>query len=338
MIPSRRLVYQTLDFAHPQRAPRHLWTLPWAEMYHPGAVQRILTDFPNDIGSPKHTFRIPLKTQGEQHEIGIYIDEWGCIFTNYQRGVIGEVKDPLIKGENWEDKDALRLPVELLSFDRDVVNTFCRTSDLFVTAGLNVNPFERLQWIRGSQQVYIDLGLRSPGLFEVLNRIHAFNCELLTALAETEVDALTVFDDWGAQHSLLINPTLWVEVFKPIYKDYVDIAHRHGKRLFMHSDGYTLDIIPHLIELGVDAANLQLFCIELDRLAPFRGRITFWGEIDRQYLLARATPAEVEQAVIAVKETLWADGGCIAQCEFGAGARPDNVYKVFETWDKITKT
>jgi len=334
MTTPRQLVYQTLEFASPARVPRHLWTLPWAEMYHPGAVARLCRDFPDDIASPGNVLTAQPRRQGSQYEIGVYVDEWGSVFTNFQRGVIGEVKDALIKGEGWEDKDNLRLPVELLSVDRDAINAFCRGTDRFVSGGMSVNPFERMQWIRGSEQLYVDMALRSPGMFEVLARIHAFNCELLTILATTEVDALTVFDDWGAQRSLLINPAMWVEMYKPLYKDYVAIAHSHGKRLFMHSDGYTLDIVPHLIEIGVDAANLQLFCIGLDQLRPFRGKITFWGEIDRQYLLARATVDEVEQAVVAVKDALWQDGGCIAQCEFGAGARPENVYRVFETWNR----
>ncbi len=333
----RQLVYQTLDCSGPPRVPRQLWTLPWAEMYHPGAVARLRRDFPADITGPANMLTAPPRTQGSQYEIGAYVDEWGCVFTNYQRGVIGEVKDALIKGENWEDRDNLRLPVELLSVDRDGINAFCRSTDMFVTGGLSVNPFERLQWIRGSEQLYVDMALRSPGMFDVLKRIHAFNCELLTILAGAEVDALTVFDDWGAQRSLLISPAMWVEMFKPLYRDYVQIAHSHGKRLFMHSDGYTLDIIPHLIELGVDAANLQIFCIGLDKLRPFRGKITFWGEIDRQHLLARASEDEVEQAVVAVKDALWDNGGCIAQCEFGAGAKPENVYKVFETWDRLVR-
>jgi uroporphyrinogen decarboxylase len=335
MITPRQLVYHTLDFASPRRVARHLWTLPWAEMYHPGAVERLRNDFPDDIVSPKGILKTLLKTQGSQYEIGVYVDEWGCLFTNYQRGVIGEVKEPLIAGENWEDAGKLRLPVELLSVDRDAVNAFYRSSDRFVMGGMNVNPFERMQWLRGSEQLYLDMALRSPGMVSVLNKVHAFNCELLTILASTDVDGLSVFDDWGAQRSLLISPAMWVEMYKPIYKDYVDIAHRRGKRLFMHSDGYTLDIIPHLIEIGVDAANLQLFCIGLDKLRPYAGKITFWGEIDRQYLLARATVAEVEEAVAAVKDALWANGGCIAQCEFGAGAKPENVYKVFETWTRI---
>ena len=32
---------------------------------------------------------------------------------------------------------------------------------------------------------------------------------------------------------------------------------------------------------------------------------------------------------------LWADGGCIAQYEFGPGGNPDNVYTVFKAWNEI---
>ena len=38
-----------------------------------------------------------------------------------------------------------------------------------------------------------------------------------------------------------------------------------------------------------------------------------------------------------VKETLWDNGGCIAQCEFGPAGNPDNVRQVYETWDALTK-
>ena len=42
------------------------------------------------------------------------------------------------------------------------------------------------------------------------------------------------------------------------------------------------------------------------------------------------------KAVTDVFEALWDNGGCIAQCEFGAGAKPENVEAVFRTWDKLT--
>jgi hypothetical protein len=87
--------------------------------------------------------------------------------------------------------------------------------------------------------------------------------------------------------------------------------------------------------LGLDAINAQLFCMGLEKLKPFKGQITFWGEIDRQHLLSTGTTKEVAAAVRQVKETLYQDGGVIAQCEFGPGANPENVYTVFETWNDL---
>ena len=167
-----------------------------------------------------------------------------------------------------------------------------------------------------------------------MERMHRFYCALLEKWAQTEVDALNFMDDWGSQKSLLISPKLWEAYFKPMYRDYIAIAKKYGKKTFMHSDGCILDIYPSMIALGLDALNSQIFCMGIDKLAQYRGRITFWGEIDRQHILPEGTPAQVEEAVKAVKESLWADGGCIAQCEFGPGAKPENVEAVFRAWNR----
>ncbi len=335
MSTSRELVYKTLEFKNNDRVPRQVAYLPWAEIHYSEQLQRIKRDFPDDIqGVGGYQKKLP-KTYGDPYAIGEYIDEWGCKFTNYQKGVIGEIKEPLVKGEDWEDSENVYIPEELIYIDKEKINEFCSKSDKFVMAGACPRPFERLQFIRGTEQLYIDLMFKPKGLYAFIEKMHHYYCRLLTAWAETDVDALMFMDDWGSQNSLLINPRIWVEIFKPIYKDFVDIAHSHGKKIFMHSDGYILEIIPHLIDLGLDALNSQIFCMGVEKLKPFKGQLTFWGEIDRQNLLPNGTLDEIEQAVKSVKENLWEQGGCIAQCEFGAGANPENVYKVYETWNKI---
>jgi len=91
-----------------------------------------------------------------------------------------------------------------------------------------------------------------------------------------------------------------------------------------------------LVAIGIDALNSQVACMGVAELGRrFAGRITFWGEIDRQILLAHGTLAEVEEAVRDARAHLYADGGVIAQCEFGPGAIPENVLRVFETWSAI---
>lgn len=335
---SRELVLATLEFRNSGRAPRNLWTLPWAEHHYPEELARILRDFPGDLGSPDIQFREVPKTSGCPTEPGIYVDEWNCTFHNLQRGVIGEVKDPLIPADDmeWENARYVHLPEEWLTFDIDAVNRSCAESDLFITGGCCPNPFERLQYIRGTENLYMDLMFPTQGMLAFFRKLHDFYCRLLERWCKTDVDAVNFMDDWGSQKNLLVSPQLWNELFRPMYKDFVDIAHSHGKKIFMHSDGNVLQIYPYLIEIGVDAFNSQLFCMGVENLAPFKGKITFWGEIDRQYILPWGTVEDSVKAVELVHDTLWDQGGCIAQCEFGPGAKPDNVYAVFETWNRVT--
>jgi hypothetical protein len=312
-----------------------MWWLPWARSHYPAQFDAMVRDFPGDMAGAPCNLAEKTPRKGDPHDLGEFVDDWGCVFMNIQEGAIGEVKKPLI--EDWgRDLEKVHIPREWLTFDREEVNRFCRSTPLFVRGSFSPRPFERLQFLRGSENLYIDIGSRDPDFLKFLAEIHEFYKEGLEEWAKTEVDALGMLDDWGAQSSLLISPTSWRELFKPLYRDYARIAHDHGKKFFMHTDGYVLDIYEDLVEIGIDALNSQIFCMGVGNLAPFAGRITFWGEIDRQHLLPNATVQEIHEAVELVGETLCRNGGVFAQCEFGLGAKPENVRAVYEAWDAFS--
>lgn len=141
-------------------------------------------------------------------------------------------------------------------------------------------------------------------------------------------------DDWGSQNALLISPRQWRAIFKPMYREYCEVARKAGKKIFFHSDGWILDIYEDLVEIGVDAINSQLFCMPIEQIGRrFKGRITFWGEIDRQQILHFGTPADVRQAVARVRTALEdARGGMIAQCSWCRCDPAENIAMVYEAW------
>jgi len=334
---SRELVYRTMEFRNRDgRAPREMWALPWAWSRYGDELRRLQEEFPSDTTGVGANKRQP-KTEGNPYAVGTYVDPWGCRFVNNHEGVHGEVKEPIValEDENWDDTSAVNFPYEWLEVDVDSANAQCRQTDRFVGAGACPRPFEQLQFMRTSEQLFVDLAFMPSGLRSFMSRMHTFYCDVLEAWAKTEVDALSFMDDWGSQNALLINPELWRKIFKPMYKDYIDIAHRAGKKATMHSDGHILSIYPDLVELGLDSINSQIFCMGVENLKPFAGRICFNGEVDRQELLSFASVEDVRKAVRSVHEHLWKDGGCFAQCEFSAGNRPENVRAVYETWAEV---
>jgi hypothetical protein len=141
-------------------------------------------------------------------------------------------------------------------------------------------------------------------------------------------------DDWGMKESLLINPETWREIFKPLYKEYCDMIHAAGKFSFFHTDGHTEAIFSDFIEVGIDAVNAQLFTMDVEDLARrYLGKITFWGEIDRQQILPFGTRREVQEAVQRIRALLDdGTGGVIAQCEWGKDNPKENIEAVFQAW------
>jgi uroporphyrinogen decarboxylase len=329
----RELVRKTLTFDRPERVPRQAWVLPWAEQHHPDAVACLRSEFPDDIVAAPGLYREPLPVVGDRYSKGVYIDEWGCRFENIHGGVIGIVREPLIR--NWSDLARFRTPDCSLAVDGDAVNRFCASTDRFVLAGTLVRPFERLCFLRSMEQALVDLITRPPAFLDLLERLRSHYRAEVEAWSATDVDGIVIMDDWGAQDRMMVSPVVWRQLFKGIYREYCDIARRAGKFVFMHSDGCIFDILPDLIEVGVQAINSQVWCMGTQALSRFRGQITFWGEIDRQVVLPFGSLEEVRRAVCDVSRHLYADGGVIAQCEFGPGARPENVLEVFRSWNRL---
>ena len=331
---------KTLEFKNINgRAPRQLWTLPYACEHFSKELAHIQNDFPDDIAEVPAAFkqyRTPLPIKGGFYEPGEYVDEWGAVFTNLEKGIIGEVKKPVICREDWSDAKKVHIPEELLTVDTGKINEFCSLTDSFVLSGDLARPFERLQFLRGTADLLCDLANPPVKMLEFIEKMHDFYLRMLTVWAKTDIDGLFVMDDWGSQLNLLISPPVWVRLFKPMYRDYSDLAKKYNKKIFFHSDGNTEKIISHLIDTGIDAINIQAFCIGPERLAQYKGKVTFWGEVDRQNILPYGGKQEVYDAVDRLHAACWKDGGAIAQCEFGIGADPDNVYSVFERWNMLT--
>lgn len=332
----RRLVQKTLTFDRPERIPRHKGILPWAEIHYPDMVRRLHETFPDDVHSAPAVYTRPLKTRGERYQKGIYVDEWGCTFTNPLDGVIGIVQTPLVS--DWRELDNFKPPESPLNLDREAIDAFCRETDGFVLMGSFVRPFERFQFIRTMEKALMDLAEKPPELFVLLDRIHQHYLKEVESWAQTEVDAISLMDDWGTQQGLITSPDVFRRIFLPMYKEYAEVARHYGKYLFMHSDGYIMDIIPDLIAAGINALNAQIFCMGVKELGNrFKGKLTFWGEIDRQHLLPHGSPQDIREAVHEVWLNLYQNGGVIGQCEFGLEADPDNVFAVFESWDDLSR-
>ncbi len=330
---SRERVRKALLFQGPDRAPRDLWALAGVVNGRRDEYEAMLRKYPVDFGGPSLRYGESSLKRGTMAEVGTYTDEWGCEWSVGEPGVCGEVKNPPLA--DWGAMRHWQPPWELLDgADFSGANASCAATDLFVKVGAWARPFERMQFLRGTENLFMDLAWQPRELFALRDMIHEFEMRDIEMLVKTEVDGIGFMDDWGTQHNLLISPELWREFYKPLYKAYCDCIKKAGKFVFFHSDGHTAAIIPDLIEIGVDVLNTQIFCMNIEQLArDFKGKITFWGEISRQDTLPFGAVDDVRAAVRRVRAALDdGRGGVIAQCEWGNRDPRENIDAVFETW------
>jgi uroporphyrinogen decarboxylase len=345
---SRERVVRALEFNEPDRPPRDLWWLPAVEMRQKESLASLLNDYTFDIETPPFTpgtsemqrGQPTLTVPGSHPPIslpragGKYMDEWGSVWHIAEDGVIGEVKEPAL----YDMAKLMRYapPWDYLqTTDLGKVGERCAKSGKFMLSDICARPFERLQFIRGTEKFFIDLAYGTREIYTLRDMVHEFNLKYLEMWLDTDVDAIFLMDDWGAKNSLLISPDTWRSFLKPLYREYCDRAHRRNKFVFMHSDGCIEAVFGDLVEIGVDAVNSQLFTMNIEELGrKYRGKITFWGEISR-FILSLGTPMEVEAAVGRVKRALFEKkGGVISQCEWGKDNSPENIRAVFEAWDR----
>ncbi len=334
---SRERMLRCVEFDSPDRVPRDLWTLPICVKEHGReAMDAFRRRWPKDmVHCPVGEVNPRRLVKGSPTAVGYYRDEWGCEFENILEGVHGEVKQPLVA--EWSDLEKVQPPRERLELDYNAIADYCGGTEQFVQAGCAARPFERMQFLRGSEDLYLDLAEESDELRQLMNIVHGFFVEQAEAWAKSAVDMLFIMDDWGSQGALLISPDQWRRLFKPLYAEYAKIAHDAGKKVFMHSDGHIFDIYEDLIDVGIDAVNSQLFCMDIETIGQrFGGRITFWGEIDRQSVLPSPRVEDAKEAVERVAAALHRpEGGVIAQFEIGAGARLENAEMIFRTWEAV---
>ena len=127
---------------------------------------------------------------------------------------------------------------------------------------------------------------------EELGRLHemvARTCEQkIVAAGRAGADVVFSGEDMGTQQGLLFSPAMWRQYFGDMYTRLFGIAHDFGMKVLMHSCGRNMEIVPDLIEAGVDGFQFdQPALYDMPALAAlFREKhVALWSPTDIQKVM-----------------------------------------------------
>lgn len=180
-----------------------------------------------------------------------------------------------------------------------------QSTDKAVVASWRMHYLQSGQIMRGYEQFMVDLLTDEPMTRGILDRLHAAYMEraqkFLSQMADY-ADVIFLTDDLGTQSAALISPDCYRRMIKPYWAELIGLIKKYNKKVLMHSCGAISELIPDLIEIGVDAVNpVQITARGMapERLKKEFGKdITFWGGgISTQGVLDKGTVQQVRDEV-----------------------------------------
>jgi len=274
----REIIKRVIEFKNPERigydfSPPHPSDMVGAE---------VSTGKATKWGRDPEILKLVPEFEGE-----VYRDEYGNIWGRLENITKGEVIRGVLE-DGWEGLDDYQLPdYSPIELYQPAKARFEAYPDKYRLGGLPGFPFAIMRYMRRMENFLMDVLLHKEEVLRLNDMVVDMLLKVIDNYAAIGADGVTFAEDWGTQDRLLISPKMWRELFKPSFEVLVGRAHSHGMHVLMHSCGYIYDIIPDLIEVGIDALQLdQPELMGVERLGEdFGGKITFWSPVDIQKVM-----------------------------------------------------
>ena len=334
MITSRERVRRAIRFDQPDRIPFFHGILPGAFMRHDPELTELVEQRPDDCGN-QWIARPDAATRASSDDFVEFTDEWGSAWRRHKGMATGEVLTPAI--QSWVSWPEYRLPPAPEDHIEQTRQKIAQSNHQWFAFSDAIYFFERMQYLRGSENLFIDIAEDRPELHELADRLVDWSIDVIHRYVDAGVDAILFGDDWGEQHRLLISPDYWRAFFKPRYKRMFDAVKEAGAFVYFHTDGFTWDILDDLVELGVDILNPQHHLMGTAECGRrLGGRVCIRSDLDRQHILPFGTPAEVVEAVREIVQAFARpDGGLILHAEIAQDVPWDNIKALYHAFDLL---
>lgn len=307
--------FKAMTFSHPDTIPVSVYFLPAAWMKYREALDEIIARHPSLFGKPGENR--DYDAVGGTYVQGNHVDAWGCVWSNVYTGMEAIVTTHPVPTR--ADVHTLQMPEKDAGFPHGFM--YLRLGDL-----------------RGFEEVMLDFAEEPAELQMLIDTVLKYNLrqgELKLKSLGSEPEMVYFGDDLGMQTSLPMSPKKWRKFLKPCYQQIYRPFIEAGHYVYMHTDGHIVEIIPDLIDCGVNVVNPQSRANGLDNLARVcKGKVCVDLDLDRQ-LFPFATPQEIDDHVREAVEKLGSpEGGLWLKAELNHDVPLENIEAVCTAVEK----
>jgi uroporphyrinogen decarboxylase len=175
--------------------------------------------------------------------------------------------------------------------------------------------WETAWYMRRMDLIMTEMAMEDPKAVFLLDKITDLACLRAEKYAAAGADIIAIGDDIGMQETIMMSKDMYADWLKPRLKRVIDAARAAKPDVIIqyHSCGHVTELIPALIETGIDVLNpLQPECMEVTEIfSEYKDSIAFNGSIGTQTTMPFATPQEVKDTVKRNLDAVGESGGLL---------------------------
>ncbi len=179
--------------------------------------------------------------------------------------------------------------------------------DRFVCLSVAPGIFEQVHYLMSIEEALVAFYTNPDEMHELIDYIVEFELKQAEQLCKhAHPNALFHHDDWGSHNSSFLSPEMFEEFIVPAYKKVYGYYKEHGVEIIVHhSDSYAANLVPAMIEMGIDVFQGCVTTNNVPALVKeYGGRIAFMGDINNGVCDIREwTPELLEREVRRACET-----------------------------------
>lgn len=184
--------------------------------------------------------------------------------------------------------------------------------DRFISAKIDAGIFLTSQFLFGMEDYLLHIAANPQLAVETYERVADYYKQLVLKFKQAGAHMITVFEDVGGTHGLLIKPDDWRKYFRPTLADFYRFVHDQGMYTGILIDGNSGPILDDLTEIGLDVFSVvdhQATGKELLK-EKLKGKVCVNASVDMQHTLPSGTPEEIEKEADELYEAFHSpDGG-----------------------------
>lgn len=248
--------------------------------------------------------------------------------------------------ETYTDIDKIKFPVLddfELNYLQNKAKDLYENTEYAIVGSFGGSILETGQRCWGFEKFLVEMALNEELVrywVEKLTKSHLENLERYLKATGKYINVIQFSDDLGTQQSLMISKTAYRNIIKPYHSILYGYVHKYypGIKVLLHSCGAIYELIPDLIEAGVDAVNpVQISAEGMNptRLKREFGKdMIFWGGgMDMQFTVNSGTLEQIEHRVMELMDIFKPGGGFVFAPvhNIQENVQPEKIIAIYDT-------